>query len=604
MHAQWQENSQTPTQYIIAFNTHGGTDVAAITQNAGTPVSKPTPDPAKSGYSFAGWFSAETGGAEYDWPHTLTASLTMHAQWQENSQTLTQYTVTFYMNGGGPAPEPQNVAAGGKAAEPALAAALPPGADAGLYQDVMTWYTDTAHTDAWDFNAPVTQNLDLYTDGTASPVDLSGIYGDHTLTKALDYIIWQTLSVTTNYTIVLDAGNYTLPHGANISTANAVITLLVKGPTEINSSYGSLFSISAGELVLDNNITLKGRDSNYSALVSVKGSSASLTMKAGVKVTGNTNTNTNDGSYIYGGGVYVSGGSFTMNGGEISGNSAVGDEYYGGGGGGGVFVSDSGSFTMNGGEISGNTYSYSESPNSQGGGGGVFVSGTFTMNGGKISGNSLSSSSYYCGGGVYVHGGSFTMSGGEISGNSIDGGDGGGGVHVIGTFTMSNGKISGNFINHGSGGGGVYVYGTFTMSGGEISGNSTNDGAGGGVISQGIFEMSGGKISGNSAFQVGGGVYIKNGSYFNSIFEMSGGEISGNTANYGGGVYVSNGHFSKTGGGVIYGSNAAGSLKNTAGSNGYGYAVYYYSSGSGYYRNDTLYAENDINTGDIGWTKQ
>jgi uncharacterized repeat protein (TIGR02543 family) len=121
MHAQWQDNSQT--QYTIGFNTHGGSNVAAITQNAGTPVSKPTPDPAKSGYSFAGWFNAETGGTVYTWPHTLTASLTMHAQWWENSQSGNKYTVTFHISGGSPAPEPQSVAAGGNAAEPAVAVA-------------------------------------------------------------------------------------------------------------------------------------------------------------------------------------------------------------------------------------------------------------------------------------------------------------------------------------------------------------------------------------------------------------------------------------------------------------------------------------------------
>jgi hypothetical protein len=82
--------------------------------------------------------------------------------------------------------------------------------------------------------------------------------------------------------------------------------------------------------------------------------------------------------------------------------------------------------------------------------------------------------------------------------------------------------------------------------------------------------MNSGTISGNSASSYGGGVYVDSGT-----FTMSGGTISGNTSNYyGGGVYVSSGTFTKQSGGVIYGSNASASLKNTTRGDGYGHAVY------------------------------
>jgi hypothetical protein len=96
---------------------------------------------------------------------------------------------------------------------------------------------------------------------------------------------------------------------------------------------------------------------------------------------------------------------------------------------------------------------------------------------------------------------------------------------------------------------------------------------------------------------------------------MSGGVISGNSAsNYGGGVYVNgsstSGSFSKTGGGVIYGSNADASLKNNAWDNTYGHGVYY-SSGNGYYRDTTLNAGDNISTAALpgsgtgdNWTKK
>ncbi|MDR2662551.1 MAG: carboxypeptidase regulatory-like domain-containing protein, partial [Treponema sp.] len=249
---------------------------------------------------------------------------------------------------------------------------------------------------------------------TAPPLNTS-TYGGLELT--LDHI--KTIGVEyTNYEINVDTGNesmapYELWATATPNLKNVTITLRAALPVEISlSSNGSLFSLrgqnSTGrvKLVLDQNITLKGKTGNNVALVSL-GEYADLVMNAGSKITGSS-----------GGGVYVSSGTFTMNGGEISGNTS-------GGGGGGIYFSSS-SFTMNGGEISGNTSSS---------GGGVYVSsGTFTMNGGEISGNTVTSSSG--GGGIYFSSSSFTMNGGEISGNTVT--SGGGGIYFSSSsFTMN-----------------------------------------------------------------------------------------------------------------------------------------------------------------------
>jgi uncharacterized repeat protein (TIGR02543 family) len=89
MYAQWQA-----VQYTITFNSHEGSAVPPVTANAGTRVSKPG-NPARTGYAFRGWFSEASGGALYEWPHTLTGDVTMHAQWQ-----APQYTITFNSQGG------------------------------------------------------------------------------------------------------------------------------------------------------------------------------------------------------------------------------------------------------------------------------------------------------------------------------------------------------------------------------------------------------------------------------------------------------------------------------------------------------------------------
>jgi uncharacterized repeat protein (TIGR02543 family) len=128
-------------------------------------------------------------------------------------------------------------------------------------------------------------------------------------------------------------------------------------------SNGSLFTVDSGvTLILDNNITLQGRNNNNYVLVRVN-DGGTLIMNSGTKITGNN-----------GAGVYVRGGAFNMSGGEISGNH-----------GGGVDVS--GTFNMSGGTISGNT-TIVDTTYYDGGGGGVYVrgGGAFNKTGGTITG--------------------------------------------------------------------------------------------------------------------------------------------------------------------------------------------------------------------------
>jgi hypothetical protein len=228
--------------------------------------------------------------------------------------------------------------------------------------------------------------------------------------------------------------------------------------------------------------------------------------------------------------------------------------------------------------------------------------GTLELRNGIISSNTTSSN----GGGVYASSGNFVMSGGTITGNS------GGGVYAS-NFTMSGGTISNN-TSGTNGGGGVYAS-NFTLTGGIISGN-TVPGSGyasylyGGGVYVNNFTMTGGTISGNTVGSrngeyrtFGGGVYITgNGS-------MTGGTISGNTADYGiyhygnyaygGGICVS-GSFTKSGGGIIHGNDAANTAdRNTASSSGH---AVYWDGTSARYRNTTLGVADNISTNtQAGW---
>lgn len=93
VYAQWTANI-----YTVTFNKNGG-DIEAspttktVTYPATTIDALPTP-PTRAGYTFQRWTTTATGGNWFTATTTVTASITVYAQWGKN------YTFTFDKNGG------------------------------------------------------------------------------------------------------------------------------------------------------------------------------------------------------------------------------------------------------------------------------------------------------------------------------------------------------------------------------------------------------------------------------------------------------------------------------------------------------------------------
>ena len=96
-----------PPSYTVTFNANGGSvSTASKTVTSGSTYGT-LPTPTRTGYAFAGWYTAASGGTQITASSavSITANQTLYAHWTANT-----YTVTFNANGGGtPSPASKTV---------------------------------------------------------------------------------------------------------------------------------------------------------------------------------------------------------------------------------------------------------------------------------------------------------------------------------------------------------------------------------------------------------------------------------------------------------------------------------------------------------------
>ena len=76
------------SNYTVTFDSNGGSTVVSQTVPDGSFVIKP-PNPLKTGYTFAGWYSDRCLTTPFDFTPALDADITLYARWTINSYPLT-----------------------------------------------------------------------------------------------------------------------------------------------------------------------------------------------------------------------------------------------------------------------------------------------------------------------------------------------------------------------------------------------------------------------------------------------------------------------------------------------------------------------------------
>ncbi|MFZ9392784.1 MAG: InlB B-repeat-containing protein, partial [Ilumatobacteraceae bacterium] len=113
LYAQWTANSLT-----VTYDSQGGSAVSNSNTITGGSISAATAaarTPTRTGYAFAGWFTAASGGnaISFPWAHGQTSNFTLYAQWTGNT-----LTVTYDSQGGSSIAGGTTVSGGSIAASP------------------------------------------------------------------------------------------------------------------------------------------------------------------------------------------------------------------------------------------------------------------------------------------------------------------------------------------------------------------------------------------------------------------------------------------------------------------------------------------------------
>jgi|GEM_PF-1149734 len=146
IYARWETDPAITTNYVVAFDSNGGSNTPSQTISSGGLVTKPT-DPTKTGYAFRNWYTDPACTNVYNFSKPVTSDMILYAGWYK-----VERVVTFNSNGGSLV-DSQRLANG----------------ETAYYMEstkqgytFLGWYTDEQLTNEYDFDTPVTNSITLY----------------------------------------------------------------------------------------------------------------------------------------------------------------------------------------------------------------------------------------------------------------------------------------------------------------------------------------------------------------------------------------------------------------------------------------------------------
>ena len=101
LYARWTQNAPVAVVVTVSFNSAGGSAVSAKSVTVGSTYGT-LGTPTRSGFSFAGWWTASSGGSQVTASSTVSTSTnhTLFARWTQNPVTPVTVTVSFNAAGG------------------------------------------------------------------------------------------------------------------------------------------------------------------------------------------------------------------------------------------------------------------------------------------------------------------------------------------------------------------------------------------------------------------------------------------------------------------------------------------------------------------------
>lgn len=227
------------TPIMVNYDARGGSAISSGTTAPSGSISTSPGTPSRSGYSFAGWFTASSGGSAITFPysHGQTSNFTLYAQW-----TPLSYSITYY----------DSNTASGSGADGGNA----PASQSGSTVDTVTLNANTLSLNNHVFSGWATSN------GSTTVVynDLATVTITPNLTLSL-YPVWiRTYSITASSDVngtISASGTTTVNSGANQSyTFSPVSGYKISNVLVDGTSQGAITSYTFSNVVADHTISV------------------------------------------------------------------------------------------------------------------------------------------------------------------------------------------------------------------------------------------------------------------------------------------------------------------------------------------------------------